>query len=244
MDSLPSEILAQIIGIVRTDGNLARYSTISRAWKASIERLTFQRITITTDELDEFAVLFEGDDISRQACLAHLFVDFILPLPPNADGCCAVVSPPDREADSTAFSTSVFQLFTILAGIASRAIEKRPFSLCFQKGYRRLKPGGLQYSWSSCWSKLGISRGEHSERKLEKAEARSGKFELLQPDNLPTLPGVTTFDYSELVDLQNLKFTCIPHIIARLPDINILRLRTTDQYRYGRLKRIEHKECL
>jgi hypothetical protein len=64
MDSLPPEMLAQIIGIVRTDGNLARYSTISRAWKASIERLTFQRITITTDELDEFAVLFEGDNIS------------------------------------------------------------------------------------------------------------------------------------------------------------------------------------
>jgi hypothetical protein len=243
MNNLPPEILAQIINIVERDGHLAQYATISRAWKGSIERLTFQRIHITTDELEDFAVLFEGSNISRQACLAHLLVDFILPLPPNADGCCAVTSPPDREADSAAFSAAVFKLFTIIAEITARAIEKRTFSLCFQNAWRRTKPEGQQLSWRTCQLESPVP-GKHSERQIRKAEARSGQFELLHADKLPTLRGITTFNYSELFDLDKLKFTGVPQLVARLPDIEILRLRTTDQYRHGRLKRIEHKECL
>jgi hypothetical protein len=246
MDSLPPEILAQIIDTLEFDGHLAQYATISRAWKASIERLTFQRINITSDELEGFAALFEGNNISRQACLAHLLVDFILPLPPNADGCCVVTSPPDREADSAEFSAAVFNLFTILADIDARAIEKRRFSLSFQNAWRRSKPPaeGQRLPWRRCKFQSRLVPGRHPERQIRKAEARSGQFELLHADKLPTLRGVTTLDYSEFYDLDKLKFTGVPQLVARLPGIDILRLRSTDQYRYGRLKRIQHTECL
>jgi hypothetical protein len=245
MNTLPSEILAQIIGSGLSDDNVAPYSTISRAWKASIERITFQSLKITTDELKEFAALFEGGNISRQACMANLLVTFVLPLPPNADGCCIVESPPDRAADSAAFSKSVLRLFTVLADIAARAIERRPFSLCFYRAQRRTKSGRLEYlSAKECWSNNGISRGKHSEQRIKKADENSGQFELLHSDSMPILDTVTTLELGSMLAVERLKSTWISRIVARLPNVEKLCLSTYDDCRWSSFKRIESKECL
>lgn len=245
MNKLPSEILAHIIASgLDDDENLAHYSTISREWKASIERLTFRKLAISTDDLDKFVALFDGDDIARRTYLAKLLVNFVLPVPPNADGCCAVESPPDREADSAAFSSSIVKLFAILAALADRSVDKRPLSLSFNKGLRRTKSHELEISSGvPCWKIYGISRGKHSLRETREAEAMSGEIEFLHDTTIPTVRGVREFEYVGVGDLKDLKLTWIPSIVARLPDLVKLRLGTLDSYEYGRLKRMERKDC-
>jgi hypothetical protein len=115
---------------------LAQYSPVSRAWKASIERLTFRELIIKTDELDAFASLFRWENISRRATLASPAIVFILPPPHNPADCCAVVRTPDRGADSAAFSVSVAKIFTILADLEALASETPPLSLKFHTAYR------------------------------------------------------------------------------------------------------------
>jgi len=245
MNKLPPEILAHIIASgLDDDANLAQYSTISRAWKASIERLTFRELTITTDELDAFVALFDGDNIARRTHLAKLIVNFILPVPPNAHGCCAVESPPDRGADSAALSSSIAKLFAILAALADRSIDKPPLSLCFNNGCRRTKSHELRISSRArCWTIPGISRGKHSSRETREAQAMSGEIEFLHDTIIPTVRGVQEFEHVGIYDLEDLKPTWIPSIVARLPDLVRLRLGTLDSYEYGRLKRMERKDC-
>ncbi|KAI8935005.1 hypothetical protein NX059_008671 [Plenodomus lindquistii] len=128
MNKLPPEILAQIVddlppayikGRPKTD--LARYSTISRSWQASVERITFRDISISSDELDALAMLYHGTNSSRRALLSCLSLAFVLPDLPNPTDCCAVVRPPDRDADSTAFSDSVAPLMQRLYGLRRRS---------------------------------------------------------------------------------------------------------------------------
>lgn len=122
MDRLSTEVLARVIECLRADEKLAPYSTTSRAFKDSIERLTFRTLSITTDELDTFAAAFSEDGVSRGTGLTSVGITFILPDPSNGISCCDAGQIIDREADGAAFTASVVKLFTILADIDARAI--------------------------------------------------------------------------------------------------------------------------
>ncbi|KAH7346960.1 hypothetical protein BKA66DRAFT_554646 [Pyrenochaeta sp. MPI-SDFR-AT-0127] len=247
MNTLPAEILGHIVDIIpEVQGwnvKRAQYSSISRAWKTSVERHTFKRFTIKTDELDAFAALFSGEAISRRSKMTSLSVSFMLPTPPNATGCCPVEQPPDREADSIAFSASVVKLFTIMADIEARATEKQPLFLCFSEAYRLSKFGGLTLS---TWPKCDILDGfqnRHSRREVMEAQAVSGQFDLVRENIIPTLPGITAFQYLGFEHLSALKPTWIPGIVARLPDLEKLDIRSEDLYSYGRSTRNARREC-
>jgi len=222
---------------------LAQYSTISRAWKAALERHTFRTLTITTDELEAFAGLFSGENISRRAVLTTLTVEFILPNPANAMGCCQVTRTLDREADSAAFSTAVRKLFTILADLEARTVEKTLLSLMFRKGWRHSRStepwGGTRVP---CTSKYGQRR--HTRREVAEAKAMSGQFELLWEDSIPTVFGVTTLDFKGFDDLEDLKPTWIPVLVARLRDLEKLWIRRRDDYDDGRNKRHAQRNCM
>lgn len=199
MNTLPPEILAHIVDNIKEvqgwDLRLAQYSPISRAWKTSIERLTLQRLKITTDELDAFTALFSGESISRWANLTSMTVTFILPILPNPTGCCLVVQPPGREADGAVFSESVKELFTILADRGARAIRKEPLTLCFSQAYRLTEFEGPEATtWAGCTSIDSLS--VHSLRVVLDAQAVSGQFELCKHNIQPcmALPLFNTSD--------------------------------------------------
>jgi hypothetical protein len=69
MSKLPFELLANIVDTWPRGEPLAQYS--------SIERITFQCLTIATDELEQYAAAFSGDKFPHWAHLADLHVNFI-----------------------------------------------------------------------------------------------------------------------------------------------------------------------
>lgn len=246
MDTLPAEILAQIVDSLPWEKAFpwGHYSPISRAWKAAIERLTFRRLTIRTNDLNTFAALFTGENISRRAYVEVLIILFMLPILPNATGCCPVDQPPDREADSIAFSTSVAKLFTILGDLQARATETQPVTLSFQTGYRLTEPDGSEVTkWKQCRDPFDMQI-THYRREIREARALSGQFELLRGTIVPILHGITTFEFRGNYDLSDLKPTSFPGIVARLPDLERLFLCTNDNYDSGRRIRIANRECM
>jgi hypothetical protein len=250
MDTLPPEILAQIVDnvaevYIRTKSyrrdkygaQFAQYSPISRAWQATIEQITFKEFTITTDELDAFAALFSGNKISRLANLTILSIVFILPSLPNEPGCCPVEQTPDREAESVVFSASVVRLFTILADLTARAIEQPSLLLCFYKG---ICASGVQEFKRRTRLRCEDS---HSRKQIMEAKAASGQFELVCEDAIPALRGIETFEYLDIYDLEDLKPSWIPRLVNRLVGLKNLLLKTEDLYSFGRTKRVAQREC-
>lgn len=245
MNKLPAEILAEIIRECHADYiKIAQYSSISRAWKDPVERLTFRSLAVATDELDDFVALFDGDNIARWVYVTEIRVTFILHPLPNPEGCCAVVRKADRKTDSIVFSASVVNLFTVLSSLTARRAIERSFSICFNKLHRRAtKHAALELAaGGTCWEIPGISRGEHSGRETREAQAVSGQFELLQDTSIPHVHGITSLEFTIGYDLESLRSTWIPEIVSKLLDLQLLRLSTLDKYAYGRLKRIQHKD--
>jgi hypothetical protein len=245
MNKLPPEILAHIIASgLDEDGNLAQYSTISRAWKASIERLTFRRLTITTDELDEFVALFDGDNVPRRTHLTNLDFQFILPFPPNADGCCIVTQPPDRHADSIEFSASLAKLFTALSDIAARSNQCSPLNLSFWDFYWRDKVYGMAGKAKRCRGVDGSDKDPHTNRQVREAYASSGQFELVRQDLIPALHGITSVDFGGYDAFEDLKPMWVPDTMSRLPDLEKVAITSMcDLYSHGRRKRYRRREC-
>ncbi|KAF1830452.1 hypothetical protein BDW02DRAFT_633609 [Decorospora gaudefroyi] len=257
MEKIPLEILANIletfplvyaasasdISSTVYRRQLAQYTAVSRAWKALIERYTFKSLTITTNELDAFAALFSGENISRRAALTTLNVIFVLPKPQNALGCCPVVRTLDRQADSFEFSASVAKLFTILADLEARATEKPLLLLSFLGAYRlseEQEPKGTERV--PCMPPYGKGR-QHSRREVMEANALSGQFELVREEAVPTLQGITSFEFRGLWALSDLKPTWIPEIFRRLSGVQSLLLTTKDKYEDGRNSRHAQREC-
>lgn len=253
MEKLPPEILAEIINnlpgkehpgywLNKHKKDLARYSSISRAWNASIERLTFRSLTVETDELDNFAALYSGDKISRRTHLRYLNINIVLPIPPNEMGCCPFSQPPDRQADSVSFSNSVAKVFTILADLAVRSWEQQPLTLRFLGATRLSKHKGKVNKYESCKG-LDGERGKHFSEEIREAKAVSGQFELLHEDAIPTVHGVTDFEFRGFDLLEYLKLNWISGLVTRLPDLQRFKLAWDDSYENGRLRRMANRKC-
>ncbi|KAF2824665.1 hypothetical protein CC86DRAFT_468004 [Ophiobolus disseminans] len=243
MDTLPPEIIAQIVEKFTEDQKLAPFSTISRVWKASVERLTFKSLSVATSDLDELASLFNGDNISRRAALTSLRITVILPNPGNAMGCCPVVRTIDRAADSTAFSEAVVKLFSILADLEARATAQPPLSLAFPEGVRPSRTKEPHGSTKvPCMP--GYGNHQHSRREVRETKAKFGQFELLHETAIPTVYSVETLDFLGYHDLSDLKLTWISAIVPRLPKLRKLILWRTDEYGDGRRKRVALRDQL
>jgi hypothetical protein len=252
MDTIPTEILEHIIDSLAElhewykspvqriyhKAKFAQYASISQAWRDSIEQITFRDLTITTNELNTFASLFSGENIIRRAQLTSLTVNFVLPSPRNALGCCVAVRIPEREADSIVFSASLAKVFTILADIATRTSEQSPLALSFIEAQR---PGQYWKSKYIEWTKC--EPRNHTERQMLEAKAVSGYYELVCGEAIPALHGVATLEFKDHNELGDLKPTWLPVLVDRLTDLEELLLRTEDVYEAGRCQRFAQREC-
>jgi hypothetical protein len=134
------------------------------------------------------------------------------------------------------FSSSVAKLFTILADIASRATKQPPMFLCFGHAHR---PSGFRHSKYIDWAYPKSC--SHSRKKILEAKAVSGYFELVC-DVIPTLHGVSTFQFKNLRDLEDLRPSWIGEIVGRLPSLEKLLLESQDLYELGRHERIVQRQ--
>lgn len=261
MEKIPPEILENILARVppvqekithKYVGGfrwtqLSQYSTISRAWKASVERITFKKLLVFSDELDSLAALYSGDNISRRTVLTCISFRVFLPSRPNMDGCCNFVRAPDREADSAVFSTSITKLLAILAETGARAGKTPSLRFQFENAFRpserdnpRRKPRECSYKLSN-----GCTVRMHTKQECWEAEAAFGQFELVNPEAVPTVHDITALDYwGSASELHDLKHTWIPEVVAKLPNLKSLHLATEDRYSDGRSARIARRECM
>lgn len=164
------------------------------------------------------------------------------PQPHNVHGCCPAVRPPDREADSLAFSTAVTRLFTILADIGARATRPTPLSLEFLTAERVSKSEErLSYGCVPC---RPLERGtyQHSKRQVDETIAVSGKFELRPICDIPQIAHVATLIFRGLDKLKELKPTWLQKIAPQLPDLDMLDVTTYAEYSTGRRKRHAQRE--
>jgi hypothetical protein len=252
METVPPEILTQILEYVAAEqrehndkrsAELAQYSSVSRAWKSTIERFTFKSLTITTDELDTFAALYSNDNILRRSILTSLKITIVLPPPHNPAGCCHVVRVPDRKADSVAFSASMSKLFTVMENLENRAIRAPPLHLQLYRTHRSSRD--QQPKNSAGWPHSSDTCPEgHTPRQIKEADAVSGQFELVWEDTVPIMRGVTAFEFNGYDDMNALKPTWLPTIAAQLPHLEKMFLEFQAPYNYGRRRRHAQRECM
>jgi len=238
MDKLPLEIYAnivdQLIASSRFKVPLASYAAISSLWKLSIERHTFRDLRIETTELDEFAALFNGENISRRAALRKLYVTFILPTPSNGVPCCDVEGVPSDEADSVSFTTSVVELALILSSLGARSCQRYPLYLVFSKA-RRTFPSGV---WKTCDNPDDWTRYRHGREQRIEARANFGQFEIFDNAAIPFIDDVTSFYFHHYEELVRSKYTWIPRIARCIPNLETFVLQGADSYQDGRNRRI------
>lgn len=250
MEKLPLEIHNEIICWVEPAAReedlyrieLARYATISRTWQALIERYTFRKLKIRSDELGTFEKLFQGEKIRRRALLKELSVNFILPDPPNANGCCDITRVPDRDAESRAFSETVRELFIVLSQLEKRVEESSPIALCFEGAARANTPrsdppdpsGHGVYHF-----RCNIKR--HPRMDVREARNTSGYYELRNLA-MPILNAVDEFRFKCYELLTELKPTWIPIILQHLEGVKILWISQRDDYAIGRTLRRAHRQ--
>lgn len=257
MEKLPHETIAQIFemfpkedgpengGRIRYRAPLAQFSSVSRVWKASIERITFRELTIATDELDTFAALFKGGNISRHEALVFLSVVVILPDPANAMGCCAVTRKLNRKADTAVFTAALTKLFTILADTETRTVAAPAIFLTFTEAVRHSRTTEPRGTRTCPCQPADYHERQHSQQDVLKAEARAGQFKLVNENLVPQVTSVKTFELLETNyynNFRDLRPTSISKIVSKLPHLECLSIGATDLYEWGGHRRHAQKQ--
>ncbi|KAF2449703.1 hypothetical protein P171DRAFT_469679 [Karstenula rhodostoma CBS 690.94] len=248
MERLAPELHAMILECILKDhprnsrnpiATLAPYAVISRRWQDSVERYTFRKINrLKTTELHNFKELFTGTNIRRRELLKQLSIYFILPDPPNMDGCCEVEAIPDRDADSKTFTKAVVQLFDILSDLEHRSQRKSMLSLVLDEAYRTSPPklhlGGVYMNRCK----------KHRTAQIQEAKTNSGKFELLPETSLAILDDISRFECTGHYLLAELRPTWIPIMMSHLPRLDKLVVQERDLYTFGRTRRLSDRREL
>ena len=123
MDSLPLEIVCEIVNILSCDppGHLQFYATISKVWQDAVERQTFQSLEFNMTEVQTFHEMFESHRIYRARFLLKLTVEL---------GNRSNAKNPGRN-ETVEASIAVSSLINVLADITSRANDAPPLTLSF-----------------------------------------------------------------------------------------------------------------
>lgn len=198
--------------------HLSNYSTVSRAWKHTIECITFRKITLKSTEIDAFGAILSGD---RRQFLTDLTIFVELP---NCDAKAGGLfeRAAKKRANNEAFNDLITKLFAIFK--AWEEDESIEGSLCltlwglctpfdirnhdfneirqhFRKGTLRSEPSALRYLHSL--------------------------IHLPRLDHLPSIRRVSRFNFGAPLDFNdpihgcNLAMPAVVDIIAKFPNLEI-----------------------
>jgi hypothetical protein len=121
MDSLPLEIVSQIVNILSFDSptDLRLYATISKSWQSAIEQRTFQSLSFNMTEIEAFHLMFNSYKIYRARFLFKLTIEL---------GSKSKAEDTNRDETEEA-SKAASLLILALADISTRATNTPPLTL-------------------------------------------------------------------------------------------------------------------
>lgn len=233
MDRLPQEILDLIATfIVRYSGqadlsewertvksNLPPYSTISHAWKHTIERITFRKITLHSAELYLFNKMFSGD---RRRFMTDLTLYVELPYCDVEAGGFFERAAKKRE-NNQAFHLTITKLFEILKSWEADGLIEG--SIC-------LTLWGLCAPFNIGKYDFNQFRQHYHRRRPFKHEPFALRYlhSLIHPprlDRLPSIQRVSRFTFGAPLDFgdpnhgRNLAMLAVVDLVAKFPNLEV-----------------------
>ncbi|KAF2819069.1 hypothetical protein CC86DRAFT_150510 [Ophiobolus disseminans] len=204
MQNLPQEIVDEIAehlahdtGHPRPDkipdsrttqrSGLASYATISAKWKTVVEKITFKRLSISSNELDQFQAIVHKQ---RRGILSH--VSFKVQLPEYSDAACAhVESREEQHSNNECFTRGIHALFAIMRtweddGVQNSLRIELPFENNFSPTDLRYRDQGSRHAL-----RLAVAARK---RKHIFEERFNNSIICLLPGKLPILSNVQFLD--------------------------------------------------
>lgn len=137
-DELPPEVLSLIGEYLSLDKViLSRYSTLTPAFRETVEAITFASIKIDSQELAHYTDLLQAHH-PRRAVLRHLEFEVVLPVF-TSTAALRFEREPDIRRNNEHASNALSALFTLLAH-CDAAVNGRPIELTLGKAYSPMDP--------------------------------------------------------------------------------------------------------
>ena len=232
MERLPQEILDLIATFIErypgqpdlsswertVPSNLPQYSTISQAWKHTIECITFRKIALKSTEIDAFGAILSGD---RRRFLTDLTLYVELP---NCDAKAGgfFERAAKKRANNEAFNDTITKLFAVLKaweedGLTEGSIFLTLWGLCAPFDIGKHDFDEIRY---------------HFRRRTLRYEPFALRYlhsliHLPRLDRLPSLRRVSRFkfgaplDFGDPIHERNLAMPAVVDIIAKFPNLEI-----------------------
>jgi hypothetical protein len=256
MNSLPQDILDDILSYLlpapkrfeirdpydsraKAPQRLAPLATVSRRMQASVERLLFRFLRITSDELPRFEQLLTPP---RAAALLGLI--FVVVLPPY-DSIGVAETPADRAANDERYTDATLSLFRLVRrwedrdGITSRLrlYLNHPES-----------PSDNPYPYYSAPWSIDYDKSRQPGDSIHEGRYMHSHVRLLaEPDDLPVLGRVTRLTMTRpktKYGYRNLHPKVGLQLAARLPNLEGLRLSLDDdERRFPEIRRQNRDEA-
>lgn len=226
MDKIPTEVLENIIDCIPGKNlKLAPYASVSRQFRAVIERRTFKELCVRSTNLDPLAAALRHEP-ARRSYLKILSLKIALP---GQEAGCAVKQLQDRVADSAAFSAAVRKVLETLKtddDDAAPPLEENALDLRFRRIGDKTMHCRCDY---------------HDQAEILQAVADSGRITLAGADELPLLPAVRSLGF-----MGSDKYICLPperafELARRMPNLSSLLICLRDTFGMGRLRRLAER---
>lgn len=129
MERLPPELLANILDILQGNGfeRLSPYSSVSRAWQATVEKRTFREIWVNIDPND--IEKLHSVIVSGHVCRAHLVRTINVNLNESPLDTNALTPGGSQRIDTAWWTAAMARLFTAIAMIVALVPESTNLQL-------------------------------------------------------------------------------------------------------------------
>ncbi|KAF2086618.1 hypothetical protein K490DRAFT_66401 [Saccharata proteae CBS 121410] len=237
MDRLSQELIASIIRYLYNSEKphpsitrLHKYATVSRSWQYAVERITFCELHIQSSELSHCLDTLRSAQKHRRSLIKQLDLEIILP-DYSDEVCLEGETDQEIEDNSRAFTEAVRKLFQIVRVLdtPSNGLHvalsnlRAPNDDVHPKMYNRERfPGGFHPQ--STWT----------------ARYRGNFVELLEPEALPLVTGVSTFT-GDIKFPRNVEPASIVDIATKFQNLEEFTIFTFDYRTFGKEARVKNR---
>jgi hypothetical protein len=246
METLPPELLHLITShLSALTPSLSPYATISPSFRATIERLTFQSLKISTPELPYLTSLFSGKkNAHRREYLGSLTVQVLTaPLKDENEGCCVVERLPGVEEERAVLSESLIQLFSFLKDLedSNDTTEGSPTQPPLNLNLWLTTPANGPFehllSYDPILDNKNRCRGPHSASSMMNFLHERMRQDLLSPSlSLPELHRVKELVVRDHGMLGSV-VAVTKRVVEKLVGLERLDVPSREKYQYGRVSR-------